>query len=323
MKIQKRFVSSERSSNCSDYQTPIKTTELRNRKKLAKPKNTESEGSSNKVGTNRDKNRTVVTARLHSQTSSKWNRVSNKPKKYQTVHVPIANKMASLNQSESDAGCARSNSIISLVKKIKSQDNEAIKCGYTISDDVSTCKKRKRSSLSVEKELLCTSDDQPLCYSENDSVEPNHSSSLSRTNSCMDGLPTKQPSSGKVKRSLNLPSSMGAPVTVTSLLPFQMLNEPEQEGSTILPQNPSISHAAASNEQQSFTETVLPADINGCIENCSKQLSEQTRACLEEPPSSLEEHSTLDRVSHDTSELQSMPLGNTSDVISNHDMKKA
>ncbi len=42
MKIQKQFIASERSSNCSDYRPPLKNTELKNRKKSTKTKNNRS-----------------------------------------------------------------------------------------------------------------------------------------------------------------------------------------------------------------------------------------------------------------------------------------
>ena len=55
MKIQRQFISSEHSSNCSNYQTPIKSKELKNKKKLKKEKiKSKSERLLNESGVDQD-----------------------------------------------------------------------------------------------------------------------------------------------------------------------------------------------------------------------------------------------------------------------------
>ena len=50
-KVQQRYVSSERSCNCSNYQTPVKNKEWRNRKSISKAKKIQSQTESNQPQT--------------------------------------------------------------------------------------------------------------------------------------------------------------------------------------------------------------------------------------------------------------------------------
>ena len=49
--MQQRYVSSERSCNCSNYQTPVKNKEWRNRKSISKAKKSQSQTESNQPQT--------------------------------------------------------------------------------------------------------------------------------------------------------------------------------------------------------------------------------------------------------------------------------
>ena len=80
MKIQERFISSERSSNCSNCHTPVKNTELKNKKKLDKVKSKSMKSKTNIVQDQSQTYLQTVSKGVQESCSSKRSKYLNQKK---------------------------------------------------------------------------------------------------------------------------------------------------------------------------------------------------------------------------------------------------